>query len=46
MQVGSEFQCEIEKTVLGGDGLARVGGEVVFLPRTLPGEKLRFFGDI
>ena len=40
MQVGSEFQCEIEKTVLGGDGLARVGGEVVFLPRTLPGEKL------
>ncbi len=40
MQIGREFQCEIEKTVFGGDGLTRVEGEVVFLPRTLPGEKL------
>ncbi len=40
MQLGDEFQCEIEKTVFGGDGLARVKGEVVFIPRTLPGERL------
>lgn len=40
MQIGTEFQCEIEKTVFGGDGLARCNGEVVFLPRTLPGERL------
>ena len=40
MEIGREFQCEIEKTVFGGDGLARVGGEVVFIPRTLPGERL------
>ena len=23
MEIGREFQCEIEKTVFGGDGLAR-----------------------
>ena len=40
MQIGTEFQCEIEKTVFGGDGLTRCDGEVVFLPRTLPGERL------
>ena len=40
MQIGTEFQCEIEKTVFGGDGLARCNGEEVFLPRTLPGERL------
>lgn len=40
MQTGTEFQCEIETCALGGDGIARVDGEVVFLPGTLPGEKL------
>ena len=40
MQTGAQFQCEIEKVAFGGDGLARVNGEVVFLPGTLPGEKL------
>ncbi len=40
MQTGTQFQCEIEKVALGGDGLTRVEGEVVFLPQTLPGEKV------
>ncbi|MPN59088.1 hypothetical protein SDC9_206806 [bioreactor metagenome] len=40
MQIGTEFQCEIETCAMGGDGLARVNGEVVFIPETLPGEKL------
>ena len=40
MEIGQEFQCEIEKCVFGSDGLTRVDGEVVFIPGTLPGEKL------
>ncbi len=31
----------IEKLVAGGDGLARVEGQVVFVPFTLPGEEVR-----
>ncbi len=40
MRVGTEFQCEIESCALGGDGVARIDGEVIFIPETLPGEKL------
>ena len=40
MRIGTEFQCEVETCALGGNGIARVDGEVVFLPGTLPGEKL------
>ena len=40
MEAGQEFQCEIEKCVFGSDGLTRIDGEVVFIPGTLPGEKL------
>ncbi len=40
MRIGTEFQCEIETCAMGGDGLARVDGEVIFIPGTLPGEKL------
>ncbi|MDD3885436.1 MAG: TRAM domain-containing protein [Victivallaceae bacterium] len=36
-----EFQCEIEKTAFGGDGLTHTpDGRVAFIPDTLPGEKL------
>ncbi len=31
----------IEKLIYGGDGLARNGSEVVFVPLTLPGERVR-----
>ncbi|MBP5320006.1 MAG: class I SAM-dependent RNA methyltransferase [Kiritimatiellae bacterium] len=34
----SRITCTIEKCVYGGDGLARVDGQVVFIPGTLPGE--------
>lgn len=40
MRTDTEFQCEIETCAMGGDGLARVDGEVIFIPQTLPGEKL------
>ncbi len=40
MKSGTEFQCEIESCAFGGDGIARHGGEVVFIPGALPGEKI------
>jgi 23S rRNA (uracil1939-C5)-methyltransferase len=36
----ARIQAEIEKWVYGGDGLARVDGQVVLLPFVLPGEKV------
>jgi len=38
---GAAFEVVIEKLVPGGDGLARLDGRVVFVPFTLPGEKVR-----
>lgn len=38
---GAVFETRIEKLVPGGDGLARLDGRVVFIPFTLPGEKVR-----
>ncbi|MBW8887014.1 MAG: class I SAM-dependent RNA methyltransferase [Fibrobacteres bacterium] len=38
---GEVFETTIEKLVPGGDGLARLDGRVVFIPFTLPGEKVR-----
>ncbi len=37
---GKLIKCTIEKTVFGGDGLARVDGQAVFIPYALPGEKI------
>jgi 23S rRNA (uracil1939-C5)-methyltransferase len=37
----TEFELTIEKLVYGGDGLGRVEGRVVFVPYTLPGERVR-----
>ncbi len=37
----SEADTTIEKWVYGGEGLARVGGKVVFVPFVLPGETVR-----
>ena len=36
-----EIEVTIEKLIPGGDGLARLNGMVVFIPGTLPGEKVR-----
>src|SRR4051794_18595302 len=35
-----DLELEIEKLVYGGDGLARLGGEVIFTPFVLPGERV------
>lgn len=35
------IEVDIERVVYGGDGLARHEGQVVFVPRGLPGERLR-----
>ena len=35
-------EIEIEKLVYGGDGLARLDGQVVLMPYVLPGEKVAF----
>ena len=37
----SETELKIEKLVYGGDGLARMDGQVVLLPFVLPGETVR-----
>ena len=37
----TSFDVEIEKIVAGGDGLARHGGRVIFVPATAPGERHR-----
>jgi tRNA/tmRNA/rRNA uracil-C5-methylase (TrmA/RlmC/RlmD family) len=34
-------EVDIERVVYGGDGLARHDGQVIFVPRGLPGERLR-----
>jgi 23S rRNA (uracil1939-C5)-methyltransferase len=37
-----EGSVRIEKIAAGGAGMGRVGGKVVFVPYTLPGEEVRF----
>jgi 23S rRNA (uracil1939-C5)-methyltransferase len=38
----SPVEIEIEKLVYGGDGLARLDGQVVLMPYVLPGERVAF----
>lgn len=38
---GDTAEVEVEKLVFGGDGLARIGAQVVFVPRAAPGDVLR-----
>ena len=37
----SNFEATVEKLVYGGDGLARLDGQVVLTPFVLPGERIR-----
>jgi len=41
MTTGDLLTCDIETLAYGGDGLARVDGQVVFVPETIPGERVR-----
>jgi 23S rRNA (uracil1939-C5)-methyltransferase len=36
-----EIEVEVEKLVAGGDGLARYRGVPIFVPRSVPGDRLR-----
>lgn len=38
--MGSKVSLQIEKIVHGGDGLARLDGQVLFVPFTIPGETI------
>ena len=38
VKIGDLFQAKIEDVVFGGDGIARLGSLVVFMPGTIPGE--------
>ncbi len=38
IKIGDVVRVRIEKTVFGGDGLARPDGRVLFVPGTIPGE--------
>ena len=41
VEVGKEYDIEIQETSRRGDGIARIEGLVVFVPNTKPGDKLR-----
>jgi len=39
-KIGQKLEIEIEKIVFGGEGLGRVDGFTVFVPMSVPGDKL------
>ncbi len=39
-EIGQRLEIEIEKIVFGGEGLGRVDGFTVFVPMSVPGDKL------
>ncbi len=39
--IKNEIQVTIEKLIPGGDGLARLDGQAVFIPGVLPGERVK-----
>src|SRR5262249_3854724 len=41
MHIGDECEVEVEKLVYGGDGIARLGDLVIFIPAVAPGDRLR-----
>ena len=41
LRTGDVLEVTVERAVYRGQGLARHGGQVVFVPRGLPGERLR-----
>ena len=41
VEVGKEYDVEIEEISRRGDGIARIEGFVVFVPNTKQGDKLR-----
>lgn len=39
-EIGQKLEIEIEKIVFGGEGLGRINGFAVFVPMSVPGDKL------
>jgi len=41
VQIGKEYDAEIEETSRRGEGITRIEGLVIFVPKTKPGDKVR-----
>ena len=41
VEIGKEYDVEIQETSRRGEGIARIKGLVVFVPNTKPGDKVR-----
>ena len=41
VEIGKEYDIEIEETSRRGEGITRIEGLVVFVPNTKPGDKVR-----
>ena len=41
VEVGKEYDAEIEETSRRGEGITRIEGLVIFVPKTKPGDKVR-----
>jgi len=41
VEVGKEYDVEIEETSRRGEGITRIEGLVIFVPKTKPGDKVR-----
>ena len=42
VEVGKEFEAEIEDISRRGDGIARIQGFIIFVPNTRKGEHVKF----
>jgi len=41
VEMGNEYDVEIQETSRRGEGIARIKGLVIFIPETKPGDKVR-----
>jgi len=41
VEIGKEYDVEIQETSRRGEGITRIEGLVVFVPNTKPGDKVR-----
>jgi predicted RNA-binding protein with TRAM domain len=41
VEIGKEYDVEIEETSRRGEGITRIEGLVIFVPKTKPGDKVR-----
>lgn len=41
VEIGKEYDIEIEETSRRGEGITRIEGLVIFVPKTKPGDKVR-----